>query len=73
MDRCLLQNCAVQGRITESQLPLAEKSFPGITEIYFKLEQKPKTFLQLVWIYEAACERNAQTKGADPLSHCCGY
>jgi hypothetical protein len=44
---------AVQGRITERQLPLAEKSFPGIGRFYRGLASKPATFLQLVWMFEA--------------------
>jgi hypothetical protein len=43
----------VQGRITTRQLPLAEKSCPGIGALYRELEDKPATFLQLLWIYEA--------------------
>jgi hypothetical protein len=43
----------VQGRITEQQLPLAERSFPGISRFYAQLDDKPATFLQLVWAYEA--------------------
>jgi hypothetical protein len=42
----------VQGRITEAQLPLAEQSFPGISRFYESLDDKPATFLQLVWAYE---------------------
>ncbi len=42
----------VQGRITESQLPLAEESFPGISRFYAELPLKPATFLQLVWAFE---------------------
>lgn len=42
----------VQGRIVERHLPTAEKSFPGITEMYDALSDKPATFLQLVWLYE---------------------
>jgi hypothetical protein len=45
----------VQGRITERELPLAEKSFPGISEMYGELEEKPVTFLQLVWMYQDRC------------------
>ncbi len=44
---------AVQGRITARQLPLAEKSFPGIGRFYRGLAEKPATFLQLVWMFEA--------------------
>jgi hypothetical protein len=48
----------VQGRITARQLPIAEKSCPGIGELYRELSEqksgcdKPATFLQLLWIYE---------------------
>lgn len=42
----------VQGRITERQLPLAERSFPGITRFYASLDEKPVTFLQLLWAFE---------------------
>jgi len=42
----------VQGRITERQLPLAERSFPGISRFYADLQDKPATFLQLVWAFE---------------------
>ena len=42
------------GRITEEHLSEAEKSFPGIIEIYAALPTKPMTFLQLVYIYETA-------------------
>ena len=36
-------------------LPLAEKSCPGIGDLYRELadqDDKPATFLQLLWIYE---------------------
>jgi len=49
----LVAASAVQGRITERQLPLAERSFPGISRFYAELDDKPATFLQLVWAYEA--------------------
>ena len=51
----------MQGRITETHLPMAEKTFPGIGQMYRDLEVKPATFLQLVWIYEAAREKAATT------------
>jgi hypothetical protein len=44
----------VQGRITERHLPLAEKCFPGIGRFYAEMATKPATFLQLVWLFEAA-------------------
>lgn len=54
MEWFLLYGPDVQGRITETQLPLAEKSFPGISEMYNKMQKKPLTFLQLLWMYESA-------------------
>ena len=32
---------------------MAEKSFPGIGRFYRALNEKPATFLQLVWMFEA--------------------
>ncbi len=43
----------MQGRITEKQLPMAEECFPGIQRFYARLADKPATFLQLVWAFEA--------------------
>jgi hypothetical protein len=43
---------AVQGRITESHLPQAEESSPGITRFYEELDEKPATFLDLLWAFE---------------------
>jgi len=43
---------AVQGRITERQLPEAEQSMPGITRFYAGLVEKPATFLDLLWAFE---------------------
>jgi hypothetical protein len=43
---------AVQGRITERQLPQAELSMPGITRFYAQLDEKPATFLDLLWAFE---------------------
>jgi hypothetical protein len=42
----------VQGRITETQLPAAEQSMPGITRFYNGLAVKPATFLDLLWQFE---------------------
>ena len=35
-------------------MPLAEKCFPGIGRFYAEMATKPATFLQLVWLFEAA-------------------
>jgi hypothetical protein len=42
----------VQGRITERHLAEANKLFPGIAELYWGMDSKPATFLQLLWIYQ---------------------
>jgi len=54
----------VQGRITERHLPLAEESFPGIGRFYRGLSNKPATFLQLVWMFEA--QQQSSRKKAQP-------
>ena len=43
----------MQGRITESHLPQAEESSPGITRFYESLDEKPATFLDLLWAFES--------------------
>jgi hypothetical protein len=50
----------VIGRITETHLPEAERSMPGITRFYSQLDQKPATFLDLLWAFESrnkGCKR----------------
>jgi hypothetical protein len=59
---CALRLGRVQGRITEHQLPLAERSFPGISQFYESLENKPATFLQLVWAYEGQKVRRSKPR-----------
>jgi len=36
---------------------MAEACHPGITALYNQLEDKPATFLQLLWAYEGMLER----------------
>jgi hypothetical protein len=48
---------AVQGRITERHLPQAEESSPGITRFYESLDEKPATFLDLLWAFESRAGR----------------
>jgi hypothetical protein len=47
----------VQGRITERQLPEAERCLPGITRFYASLAKKPVTFLDLLWQFEGYSQR----------------
>jgi hypothetical protein len=43
----------VVGRITEKHLSEADKTFPGIEAMYWDMDVKPATFLQLLWLYES--------------------
>lgn len=55
------------GRITETHLAEAEKTFPGIGRLYNRLSVKPATFLQLVWQYEtrgASRSRSGSSRSA---------
>ncbi len=65
----LLGKSRVKGRITEKHLGLAERTFPGIGELYRTLDDKPATFLQLVWFYEAiVAELDGRCSAALPAS-----
>ena len=54
----------MQGRITENHLPEAERSMPGITSFYDGLDQKPATFLDLLWAFEGRSRCRASSKSA---------
>jgi len=54
----------VQGRITQTHLPQAEESSPGITRHYETLAEKPRTFLDLLWDYEVRRHHRAACKKA---------
>jgi hypothetical protein len=56
----------VRGRITETHLQLAEIAFPGISEMYASLSEKPGTFLELVWLYEEAMQAVREQVQAPP-------
>jgi hypothetical protein len=61
--RTVLKGAAqVQGRITESHLPKAEESSPGITRFYESLDEKPATFLDLLWAFEGRMRRCNSTR-----------
>jgi hypothetical protein len=45
---------------------MAEKTFPGIGRFYRGLSDKPATFLQLVWLFEAQQARRGPS--ARPLN-----
>ena len=42
----------MQGRITNKQLPKADRCIPGIARYHEELSEKPMTFLQLLWKFE---------------------
>ncbi len=52
----------MQGRITNKQLPKADRCIPGIARYHRELAEKPMTFLQLLWKFEG--EKLANTKPA---------
>lgn len=52
----------MQGRITEHHLPMAEQSMPGITRFYDGLDEKPATFLDLLWAFERRKNRGPARK-----------
>jgi hypothetical protein len=56
----------VSGLITERDLAQAEAVFPGIERLYQELEAKPRTFLQLLWMY--ANRQPTQASGVTPPS-----
>ena len=59
----------MRGRITECHFDLAEKEFPGIVALYEAMTVKPKTFLELVWIYEGLlAEREEQDSATAAFS-----
>jgi hypothetical protein len=46
------------GLVTERELPLAEVEWPGISEFFASEAVPATTFLELVWHFEKAKERN---------------
>lgn len=44
------------GVVTERDLALAEEAFPGISRFFEALTDKPRTFLELVRLFEHWCE-----------------
>jgi hypothetical protein len=47
----------MQGFITDAELPAADQEFPGISEFFATLVDKPRTFLELVARYEHWCDQ----------------
>jgi hypothetical protein len=44
------------GFITEPELERAEETFPGIVRFLESLPERPRTFLELVVLFEHSCE-----------------
>jgi hypothetical protein len=44
------------GFITEQHLEQADESFPGIGKLFEALPRKPRTFLELLAIYQRWCD-----------------
>ena len=51
----------MRGYITEKDFDACEEEFPGIVSLYRSLADKPRTFLELVYIYERRCPAMAMT------------
>ncbi len=49
---------SLKGMVTEADLPLAEETWPGLRDFLRRIpsNQRPATFLDLVWRFE--CWRN---------------
>jgi hypothetical protein len=41
----------MSGMVTEKDFAVADRVFPGIVRFFESLERKPKTFLELVWLF----------------------
>jgi hypothetical protein len=57
----------LRGLITEIDFAECEQAFPGIERYYRELQEKPCTFLELVWRYtRAVCPCHADDDLAAP-------
>jgi hypothetical protein len=52
------------GFITEKHFDQAEDEFPGIRQLYFSCDVKPRTFLELVTKYLCSVAQQVQKKKA---------
>jgi len=48
------------GFITERDLTEADEAFPGIARYWESLDEKPRTFLELVRRFDHWCEKNTE-------------
>jgi hypothetical protein len=56
----------MRGLITERDFVECDRAFPGICRYYSELQDKPRTFLELVWRFMAC--RSAITQSDKPAS-----
>jgi hypothetical protein len=49
----------MQGFITDSELTAADQEFPGIARFFATLAVKPRTFLELVALFDHWCGEQA--------------
>jgi hypothetical protein len=52
------------GFITEQQLAEADQAFPGIVRFFESLSRKPRTFLELMSLFDRWCERARDVREA---------
>jgi hypothetical protein len=52
------------GMITERDLEQADQAFPGILRFFESLSRKPRTFLQLVALFQRWCEPEERFRNA---------
>jgi hypothetical protein len=58
----------MSGFITESEFEEAEAEFPGIEDLYRRLERKPSTFLNLLQLYLAGRESGGPLSCNRPIA-----
>ena len=56
------------GFITEAHLAQAEEDFPGISRYFAECRCKPRTFLELVALFDHWCEHDAAPSGQRELA-----
>ena len=56
----------LQGFVTERDFQAIEEAFPGIRRFYEELNDKPCTFLELVWRF-ACCGSSNCADGTGPV------
>jgi hypothetical protein len=62
--RPLYRRTNMQGFITECDLQQADAEFPGIAAYYASLADKPRTFLELVALFDHWCDEHPDQQAA---------